>query len=427
MAIPPTDAPLERAIGFGALKLLALRASDADRKFAVTDENVSVAIDICRQLDGVPLAIEMAVARVRQLGLTGVRDHLKDRLHVLRSERDAPSRQQTLQATLDWSYALLLPNERKLLRRVAVLVNGFTLDMAQAVASDPELDDLAILDALGGLVEKSLVQVVGGDRDEQPRYFLLETTRLYALDQLSAAGETEAFLERRGQVLATWAAETSAAYLETPEQVWLRRCLPEWENVMTGLDWAQSRGAADQFIPLFIAAARMAPHGGDVVVVRRYVDTTCSIARDVTPESATQLLRSVGDCLALVSNRRALETYRAAVEKARASGDRWLLYWSLVAYARLLASGSNLEAPKVTDAVIDEARGLEDPSWPKVVRAILRHAEGGACAEGGDIMNARARYLEALKLHTEARSASGARAARLALLDIEARAGNDAE
>ena len=107
LAIPPTDAPLQRAIGFGALKLFAVRARDADRKFAVTEENVSVAIDICRQLDGVPLAIEMAAARVRQLGLIGVRDHLKDRLHVLRSERDAPARQQTLRATLDWSYALL--------------------------------------------------------------------------------------------------------------------------------------------------------------------------------------------------------------------------------------------------------------------------------------------------------------------------------
>ena len=320
-----------------------------------------------------------------------------------------------------------MPNERKLLRRVAILANGFTLDIAQAVASDLELDELAILDALGGLVEKSLVQVVGGDGDELPRYFLLETTRLYAVDQLSAAGETQALLERRGQVLATWAAEASKAFFETPELVWLQRCLPEWENVMTALDWAERTGAADQFVPLFNAAARIAPRGGDVVVFRRYIHTACSIARDVAPESAAQLLRSVGGCLALVSNRRALETFRAAVESARASGDRWLLYLSLVNYARLLASGSNLEAPKFTEAIIVEARGLEDPSWPKVVRGMLRHAEGGACAEGGDLISARTRYLEALRLYIEARSVSGARAAQLALLDIEARQGNDAE
>jgi predicted ATPase len=119
----------------------------------------------------------MAAARVPLLGLAGVRDQLEHRLRVLKGARDAPSRQQTLQATLDWSYALLSWDEKMLLRRVAVFVNGFSLEMAQTVASDGELDVWAVLDALGGLVDKSLVQVVGRDQDAA-RYLLLETTRL---------------------------------------------------------------------------------------------------------------------------------------------------------------------------------------------------------------------------------------------------------
>ena len=136
-------------------------------------------------------------------------------------------------------------------------------------------------------------------------------------------------------------------------------------------------------------------------------------------------VRSAG-CLALVSNRRALETFRAAVESARASGDRWLLYLSLVNYARLLASGSNLEAPKFTEAIIVEARGLEDPSWPRWSAGCFDTPREELVRRGRPHQRPYAlpRSVEAL---IEARSVSGARAAQLALLDIEARQGNDAE
>jgi predicted ATPase/DNA-binding winged helix-turn-helix (wHTH) protein len=425
LAIPPPGTPLDQAMGFGALALFALRVHAADRHFALADENVAIAIDICRLLDGVPLALEMAAARLPLLGLAGVRDKLENRLHVLRAARGVPSRQQTLRATLDWSYALLSPDEKKLLRRIAVFVNGFTLELAQAVASDGEFDGWTVLDALGGLVDKSLVQVIGFDQHATPRYVLLETTRQYALEQLSAAGEVQALCQRCVRVFAKWAEEVRESYRTLPHHQWLMHCQPEWENLVGALEWARGAGTVDEFVPLFIAATLIAPEGGDRVTLRRYVDTACVFAEHAAPALASQLLRAVGACLALVSNRRALEAFRAAVERARTAGDRWLLYRALVALARLLASGSSLATSEEIEAVIKEARALEDPGWPSAIRAILQHAEAGALLERGDVVNARARYLEACALYGQAASDGGVQSTRIALMDLEARAGNN--
>ncbi len=424
LAIPPPSTGLDQALGFGALALFALRADAADRQFALGDENAAIAIDICRLLDGVPLALEMAAARLPLLGLAGVRDKLANRLHVLRAAGGVPSRQQTLRATLDWSYALLSSDEQKLFRRLAVFVNGFALELAQAVASDGEFDEWAVLDALGGLVDKSLVQVIGYVPHAIPRYVFLETTRQYALERLSAAGEADAFGERRVRVFAKWAEEIRESYRTLPHRLWLEHCQPEWDNLVTALEWARRSGTLDRFGALFIAAAMIAPDGGDRVTIRRYVDTACAFAEHAAPALASQLLRAVGRCFALVSNRRALEAFRAAVERARIAGDRWLLYQALVALARLLASGSSLATSKEIEAVIKEARSLEDPRWPSAVRASLLHAEGGAFSEQGDIVNARARYLEASALYALTCSDWGVRSTRIALMDLEARGGN---
>ena len=424
LAIPPLGTRLEQALGFGALALFALRADAAGRHFALVDENVATAIDICRLLDGVPLALEMAAARLPLLGWAGVRDKLENRLHLLRAASGAPSRQQTLRSTLDWSYALLSPGEKKLLGRLAVFVNGFTLEFAQAVASDGEFDVWAVLDALGGLVDKSLVQAIGYDAHATPRYVFLETTRQYALEQLSAAGEAHALGERHALAFAKWAEEIRESYRTLPSRLWLAHCQPEWENLVAALEWAQRAGTVDQFGALFSLATLIAPEGGDRVTIRRYVDTACAFAEHAPPALASQLLRAAGACLGLVSNRRALEAFRKAVERARTAGDRWLLYQALVALARLLASGSSLATSEEIEAVIEEARALEDPRWPSTIRATLRHAEAGAFSERSDIVNARARYLEACALYTQAVSDGGVQSTRIALMDLEARAGN---
>ena len=151
--------------------------------------------EICRRLDGMPLAIELAAARVRALSLGEILDGLRDRFQLLTGgARTAVHRQQTLRASVDWSHALLSEDERVVLRRLAVFLGGFDLDAAQAVAGGGELQRFQVLDFLALLVDKSLV--VADNSGGTTRYRLLETVRQYALDKLAESGEADAARSR---------------------------------------------------------------------------------------------------------------------------------------------------------------------------------------------------------------------------------------
>ena len=189
LSLPTGDDP-ERIAASGAVALFVARAQAADRRFELCAENQTVVADICRRLDGIPLAIELAAARVPLLGIDGLRDKLDQRFHVLTKGRRASLRRhQTLRAALEWSHHLLAPAEQVVLRRLSVFAGGFTLEAAQQVAEDEQgIDRWDVLEHLGALVEKSLVVAEG---DVIPRYRMLETTRLFALERLIESGESE--------------------------------------------------------------------------------------------------------------------------------------------------------------------------------------------------------------------------------------------
>ena len=178
------------ALQAGAIELFVARAKAADPNFAVTRAHTPAIVEICRRLDGIPLAIELAAARLTLLGVEGLRARLDERFNVLTAgARVVLRRHQTLRATLEWSHGLLTPDESTVFRRLGVFAGTFTLESAQHVASDERIDGWAALDHLGALVDKSLVLAEG---DPVPRYRLLETTRAYALERLAEAGETRA-------------------------------------------------------------------------------------------------------------------------------------------------------------------------------------------------------------------------------------------
>ena len=160
------------------------RAVKVRPNFAVTDDSAPHVAQICQDLDGIPLAIELAAARVRVLSVERIAAELADRFHLLTGgERGALPRLQTLRASVDWSHELLDAPERTLLRRCGVFHGGFTLDACEAVCADDELDRYAVLDVLTSLVDKSLVLVE--ERESSSRFALLETIRQYALDRLA--------------------------------------------------------------------------------------------------------------------------------------------------------------------------------------------------------------------------------------------------
>ena len=178
-----------------AIELFTDRARRVRPDFRLTDDNAAIAAEICRRLDGVPLAIELAAARVRVMSLTEIRDSLHDRFRLLTGgARTAVRRQQTLRASVDWSHALLTEPERIVFARLAVFMGGFDLDAAEAVAGGGDVKRFQVLDLLTLLVDKSLV--VAESASGRTRYRLLETVRQYALEKLGESGQADAVRAR---------------------------------------------------------------------------------------------------------------------------------------------------------------------------------------------------------------------------------------
>ncbi len=192
----PGDTPtVQDAIDSEAVRLFVERAQAVKGDFALTPDNAAVLLDICRRVDGLPLAIELAAARVKVVPPSALLARLEKRLPLLTGGgRDLPARQQTMRDAIAWSHDLLTAEEQRFFRRLAVFVGGFTLEAAEAVAGG---DDLAIdvLDGVASLVEQSLLREEDGPGGE-PRYLMLETVREFGLEQLAAAGEEAAIRDR---------------------------------------------------------------------------------------------------------------------------------------------------------------------------------------------------------------------------------------
>ena len=232
---PPTPAALSRC---EAVALFAQRAAAVRPDFALTGENAPAVAEVCRRLDGLPLAIELAAAQVKVLPPRALLARLSGRLAVLvGGPRDAPARQQTLRATLDWSHALLDGKERVLFRRLAVFAGGWTLDAAEAVCNCPDGSSPGALPGLGQLLDKSLLRQQEPP-DGEPRFAMLETVREYALERLEQSGEAAAIRRRHaGHFLAM--AERAAPALAGPGQRgWLERLEAEHDNLRAALGWS---------------------------------------------------------------------------------------------------------------------------------------------------------------------------------------------
>ena len=191
LAVPPAGEVVTTASAqqYGAVTLFADRAIASDGRFTLSDENVQTVAEICRRLDGIPLAIELAAARIKVLSPQQLLSRLNERFRVLTGgDRSALPRHQTMRALIDWSYDLLSDPERALFRGLSIFAAGFTLEGAAAVCSGEDCDEIAVLDLLSSLVDKSLLQT---DPGAEERYRLLESTRQYAREKLEEIGEFE--------------------------------------------------------------------------------------------------------------------------------------------------------------------------------------------------------------------------------------------
>ncbi|HYN06285.1 MAG TPA: protein kinase [Vicinamibacterales bacterium] len=235
-----------------AVKLFVDRAQLAVHDFALTGTNAAAVADICRRLDGIPLAIELAAARVRVLPAEQIRAKLDDRFKLLTGgSKVALARHQTLRATLQWSYDLLTPGERQLLSALSVFAGGWTLPHAAHVWSDSG-DEFETLELLGRLIEKSLV-VLDRDRAGEPRYGLLETVRQYARDGLNDAGEAAAARSRHALAFMDLARRGYVERFER-EQHWTALLDTEHDNLRAALEFLREANA-EQYLELAGALA----------------------------------------------------------------------------------------------------------------------------------------------------------------------------
>lgn len=243
--------PLEAA---GAVELFTARASAADPGFVLDADATAAVAEICRRLDGIPLALELAATRVRALGVRELSARLDDRFRLLVSgRRGVPARQQTLRAMIDWSWELLPAAERAVLRRLAVHADGCTLEAAETVCAGDGVHRDEVLDLLARLVDRSLVAVA--PTPYGPRYRLLETVAAYCLERLREAGELTAVRHNHHRHY-TELAERAAPLLYGPDQrAWLERLDQETANLRDALDGSVREGAADRALRLVNALA----------------------------------------------------------------------------------------------------------------------------------------------------------------------------
>ena len=386
LGIPATSAS-EIAHPSGAVELFAARARAVYPHFALTTANLPAVIEICRRLDGIPLAIELAVARLPLLGVEGLRARLNDRFNLLTGgARVVLRRHQTLRATLEWSHALLTPDEQTVFRRLGVFAGGFTLEAAQYVACDDRIDPWIVLDHLGALVDKSLVLAEG---DPIPRYRMLETTRAYALERLAEAGETQATLRRHAQGLVallepfesddwSWRATTSSVPEAKVEQ----------DNLRVALEWADTAPDGSELVVALVGVSysvwwssyNLAEGLLRGLALRRHAESV------ISTRAAARFWLAIGK-LGLYSFRR--EAYDAAARAAalyRELGDDQRTFDALTFAA---VQGARFAAVEEMEAQITEAARLERPEWPARARAKLQFARCWWFARQG-------RYEEAL-------------------------------
>ena len=306
---------------FEAVRLFVERAVAALPSFRLTSENSDAVIQICTRLDGIPLAIEMAAARLKALSAEQIATRLNDQFRLLTAgSRTALPQHQTLRATLDWSYELLSAEERRLLQQLAVFVSGFTLEAVEKICGE-DAGAPGVIDLTTRLVEKSLV--IAERRDDRVRYRLLEPIRQYAREKLSASGESDALQERHLRFFLAMAEEPHRAPRALTFDQWLERIEEEHDNLRAALDWALGGIASDAGLQLAAAIWRFWVHRGYLSEGRSILERALSAAGNAYPSLRARALNGAG-YMALTQDdyAHAMALCEEAHAIARAEGDR---------------------------------------------------------------------------------------------------------
>ena len=394
----PADAATPDAREFGALALLVDRVRASQAGYALSDHDLPLAIDLCRRLDGLPLAIELAAARVPLLGLRTVHDRLDERFRLLTAgSRTALRRHQTLRAAIAWSHGLLDDPQRATFMRLGVFSGGFTMDLAQALCADAQLDDWAVLDQVAALVEKSLVVLdVGGSRQ---RYRLLESARAYALEQLAESGLTQAVRRRHARTLLDFLRRVDDANMngELRTDEYAARVLPELDNLRTAQAWAA--GAEGDRATAIGLAAHVSP----------LIDYSLEFVDWMLVQRPHVAVEFVGEAVAArfwrglaASN---MHGYVSMTEQLEAAQRAAALYRALnrpkhqfSALRRVSVWAVQLQDDALAELAADEAEALLRPDWGPAFRIDVLRGRAQSAERRGDLEAAIALRQDAARV-----------------------------
>jgi len=404
LAVPEAGSMLRAAdaLGYGAIAVFVDRAALADTRFLLTDDNAPIVADICRHLDGIPLAIELAAARVKVLSIPNLAQRLSERFKILiGGSRTALPRQKTLGALIDWSYDLLNPQEQALFKRLGIFAGGFSLAAATAVCAGDDLDEIDILDLLSSLTDKSLV--VADTGGEQEHYRLLESTRAYALEKLAAVGQRDRLARRHGEYFRDEAQAADIRYGTGSTAAWLAGVELELDNYRATLEWALTDGRDVALGGAVAAALERLWYDGGLTAEGRYWIGRAQAGLDdsAQPQVAARLWRALG---VLSFGKRKLDCAERALSLYQSVGDSRWSGWALVDLGYALYQMGRLEEAREANA---RALAALHESGDKagVARSLTRQA--GLTWLRGDIIAGHELYAQALAAYTALRDEAG--------------------
>ncbi len=319
LAVPSRSERYEEIANAPAVQLFLARARAAQVDFELTEENAADVAEICARLDGLPLAIELAAARVTILSPASLLDRLSRSLDILKNgPRDLPDRHQTLRATVDWSHQLLTSSDQALFRRLAVFVGGFDAKSAEAVCSITEPGEEDVLIGLSSLLENSLLRTVHDPTDAEIRLGMLETVRQYAVERLEQSGERDTIRRSHASYYQRLAEEAGPHLVGPRQREWLARLDREHDNLRATLDWAGEQQDVEAGLRISAALWRFWWTRGHLSEGRGWFDTFLRHADGVAPELLASALSGAGilawaqgDCdVSVTLHQRALSTWQ---------------------------------------------------------------------------------------------------------------------
>lgn len=389
LQVPDLHAPLhlEALAQIESVRLFADRTTAVNSQFELTVANAPAVARICRQLDGIPLALEIAAARTRALPIEELARRLDERFRLLiGGDRAAPARQQTLQATMDWSYNLLAPPERLLLNRLAVFAGGWTLIAAEAVCSDERLPPADILNGLAHLIDQSLVVLDTARQSGTPRYRMLETIRQYAHEKLQSSGEAIQWSQQHFDFFLHIAPAAEAKLQHDERGTWQQYLNAEHDNFRAALRWIAERGEIEPHLRLVVALIDFWRVQGYWSEGRRYLEqalaTTRSQAAGQGSHWLARALFGAGYLAWLQSDYTAARPHlEASVRLWRELGNKGDLAYSLMSLAWVELQTGNYA---VGQALAEESAALSREAGNNSVLGFALVYLGGLAFEQGD-------------------------------------------